>query len=133
MAVAAANGKGRIRAGRVVELARLVASLARTRVTSARAHIARCGLEAMVCRRACHGVAAAAGAGGCSYQLAAASPRGRAQPSAGVGRCVAVLSVSAQQLTTKMVPYYANSATLLMAYGDSNLLERLQPDGARAI
>ena len=31
------------------------------------------------------------------------------------------------------MPHDAVSATLFMAYGDSNLLERLQPDGARAI
>ena len=38
-----------------------------------------------------------------------------------------------KQLTTGMMPYYADSATLFMVYGDSNLLERLQPDGARVI
>ena len=37
--MAAANGKGRIRADRVVGLARLVVSLARTRITSAQARI----------------------------------------------------------------------------------------------
>ena len=32
-----------------------------------------------------------------------------------------------------MMPYYAVSVTLFMAYGDSNLLGRLQPHGARVI
>ena len=44
--MAAANGKGRIRADRVVELARLVASLACWRVTSAQTRIARYVFEA---------------------------------------------------------------------------------------
>ena len=48
VAVAAASDMGRIRADRVVQLARLVASLARTRVTSARARITRCGLKAQL-------------------------------------------------------------------------------------
>ena len=29
--------------------------------------------------------------------------------------------------------YYADSATLIMVYGDSDLLERLEPDGVRVI
>ena len=45
VAVAAANRKGRNRPAGWREVARLVASLARTRVTSARARIARCGLK----------------------------------------------------------------------------------------
>ena len=48
VAVAAANRKGRNRPAGWRELARLVASLARTRVTSARARIARCGLKAQL-------------------------------------------------------------------------------------
>jgi hypothetical protein len=44
--VAAANRKGRNRPAGWRELARLVSSLARTRVTSARARIARRGLKA---------------------------------------------------------------------------------------
>ena len=46
VAVAAANRKGRNRPAGWRELARLVASLTRTRVTSARARIARCWLKA---------------------------------------------------------------------------------------
>ena len=48
VAVAAANRKGRNRPAGWRELARLVASLARTRVTSARARIARCRLKAQL-------------------------------------------------------------------------------------
>ena len=48
VAVAAANRKGRNRPAGWRELARLVASLACTRVTSARARIARCGLKAQL-------------------------------------------------------------------------------------
>ena len=48
VAVAAANRKGRNRPAGWREVARLVASLARTRVTSARARIARCGLKAQL-------------------------------------------------------------------------------------
>ena len=33
----------------------------------------------------------------------------------------------------EMMPYYAVSATLLMAYGDSNLLERCEVVGVLAI
>ena len=48
VAVAATNRKGRNRLAGWRELARLVASLTRTRVTSARARIARCGLKAQL-------------------------------------------------------------------------------------